>query len=102
MRNILVTGSNGQLGSEIRELISGADTLAPNKFAVPKSEKLSRYPEFILGLEAGQIQKNENSIVYADATQAKTILGWEATKTLEDMCTDSYRWQSNNPDGYNK
>ncbi|MBU1659180.1 dTDP-4-dehydrorhamnose reductase [bacterium] len=31
MPNVLVTGSNGQLGSEIRELISGADALAPNK-----------------------------------------------------------------------
>ncbi|MBU0641612.1 MAG: dTDP-4-dehydrorhamnose reductase [Planctomycetes bacterium] len=66
MLNILVTGSNGQLGSEIRELVNGTDALAPNKFAVPKSgvSELShiapnelpalRYPEFILGLEACQ------------------------------------------------
>ncbi|MEC2255603.1 UDP-glucose 4-epimerase, partial [Bacillus cereus] len=27
-------------------------------------------------------------------------LGWEATCGLEEMCADSWRWQSNNKDGY--
>ncbi len=39
---------------------------------------------------------------YANPSYAKEILGWEATKTLEDMCHDSWRWQSNNPNGYKK
>lgn len=30
----------------------------------------------------------------------KEILGWEAKRTLEQMCEDSWRWQSNNPNGY--
>ena len=55
-----------------------------------------KIPYKIVSRRAGDIAK-----CYADATQAKTILKWEATKTLEDMCSDSYRWQSNNPDGYN-
>ena len=38
---------------------------------------------------------------YADPKKAKEVLGWEATKTLEDMCRDSWRWQSKNPTGYN-
>lgn len=38
---------------------------------------------------------------YADATKAKEMLGWTATHTLEDMCGDSWRWQKNNPNGYN-
>lgn len=38
---------------------------------------------------------------YADPAYAKSVLGWQAEKTLEDMVNDSWRWQSNNPDGYN-
>lgn len=37
----------------------------------------------------------------ANSSYAKEIFGWEATKTLEDMCKDSWHWQSNNPVGYN-
>ena len=37
---------------------------------------------------------------YADPSYAKEILGWEATKNIEEMCEDHWRWQSNNPDGY--
>lgn len=38
---------------------------------------------------------------YADPKKASDVLGWKAEKTLEDMCKDSWRWQSNNPNGYN-
>jgi UDP-glucose 4-epimerase len=37
---------------------------------------------------------------YSDATLAKKELGWEAQYGIEDMCADSWRWQSMNPDGY--
>jgi UDP-glucose 4-epimerase len=37
---------------------------------------------------------------YADPTLAASELNWEAKKGLQDMCADSWRWQSNNPDGY--
>lgn len=37
---------------------------------------------------------------YADATLAKTELGWQAELSIEDACRDSWRWQSQNPDGY--
>lgn len=37
---------------------------------------------------------------FADATKAKEILGWVAEKDLEDMCKDSWNWQSNNINGY--
>ena len=37
---------------------------------------------------------------YADSSKAKEQLGWEAEKTIEDMCKDSWNWQSNNPNGY--
>ncbi|MCH8626552.1 UDP-glucose 4-epimerase GalE [Arsenicicoccus piscis] len=37
---------------------------------------------------------------YADPTKANAELGWQATKTIDDMCADVWRWQSNNPNGY--
>ena len=38
--------------------------------------------------------------VYANADKAKKLLGWEATKTIDDMCRDTWRWQKKNPNGY--
>lgn len=40
--------------------------------------------------------------VYADAAKAKEMLGWEAKYGIEEMCEDTWRWQKNNPDGYEK
>jgi len=62
-------------------------------------EKVSgkRVPYKIAPRRAGDI-----AICYADSSLAKTVLNWEATKTLEQMCEDSARWQSNNPNGYEK
>lgn len=37
---------------------------------------------------------------YADAGLAKEELGWEAKYGIREMCEDSWRWQKNNPNGY--
>lgn len=37
---------------------------------------------------------------YADSSKAEKILGWKAEKNLEDMCRDTWNWQSKNPEGY--
>ena len=37
---------------------------------------------------------------YADPSLAQAELGWRATRTVDDICADSWRWQSRNPDGY--
>lgn len=39
---------------------------------------------------------------YSDPARAERELGWKAKYGIEEMCADSYRWQSNNPDGYMK
>lgn len=39
---------------------------------------------------------------YADPVKAKEKLGWQAEKSLEEMCRDSWRWQFNNPKGYDE
>ncbi len=41
-------------------------------------------------------------ILYADTAKAKAEIGFEAEKNLEDMCRDVWRWQSNNPNGFNE
>jgi UDP-glucose 4-epimerase len=38
---------------------------------------------------------------YADPTRAKELLNWSARRNLADMCTDTWRWQEKNPEGYN-
>ena len=37
---------------------------------------------------------------YCNPTKAKNELGWEAQYDIKDMCADSWRWQKNNPNGY--
>ncbi|MEI2731967.1 MAG: UDP-glucose 4-epimerase GalE [Dermatophilaceae bacterium] len=37
---------------------------------------------------------------WADPTKAHAELGWRATRTIDDMCADTWRWQSANPGGY--
>ena len=37
---------------------------------------------------------------WADVGQAKRKLGWQASMTLRNMCADTWRWQSQNPNGF--
>lgn len=39
---------------------------------------------------------------YANAQKALDILGWKAEKDVNEMCKDTWRWQKNNPNGYEK
>ena len=40
------------------------------------------------------------AVCYADASKAKKELDWEACYGILEMCEDSWRWQKNNPNGY--
>lgn len=40
------------------------------------------------------------AICYADPSKAKRELGWVAKRGLDEMCEDTWRWQRNNPHGY--
>ncbi|WP_020062969.1 UDP-glucose 4-epimerase GalE [Bacillus sp. 123MFChir2] len=42
------------------------------------------------------------AVSYADVTKANLELGWVAKRGIEEMCEDSWRWQSSNPNGYGK
>lgn len=52
-------------------------------------------PYAIVDRRAGDI-----AACYADPGLAKQELGWEAQKGLKEMCEDTWRWQSGNPNGY--
>ncbi len=52
-------------------------------------------PYKIVGRRAGDV-----AMCYADSSKAEKELGWKAKYELEEMCQDSWRWQSMNPNGY--
>lgn len=60
-------------------------------------EKVSnkKVPYKLVNRRAGDV-----ATCYANPKKAYEALGWKAEKSLEDMCANSYRWQSNNPNGY--
>ena len=53
-----------------------------------------KIPFEITSRRAGDI-----AFCYADVTKAEKELGWKTEKTLEEMCRDSWNWQSKNPNG---
>lgn len=54
-----------------------------------------KIPYKIVGRRAGDVATS-----YADASKAEKILGWKCHYDLDQMCKDSYNWQSKNPNGY--
>lgn len=40
------------------------------------------------------------AVSFADPAKANRELGWRTTRTIDDMCVDTWRWQSQNPHGY--
>ncbi|KAB7892677.1 UDP-glucose 4-epimerase GalE [Poseidonibacter ostreae] len=54
-----------------------------------------KVPYKIVDRRPGDIAK-----CFADPSYANEVLGWEALRGIDQMCEDSWRWQSNNPDGF--
>ena len=52
-------------------------------------------PYEIVGRRPGDI-----AVSYADPSLAERELGWRTTRTVHDMCADTWRWQQANPQGY--
>ena len=46
---------------------------------------------------AGDVQDS-----WADASKAKEVLGWQASRGIDEICRDAWNWQSRNPQGYKK
>lgn len=54
-----------------------------------------RIPYRIVPRRAGDVAE-----LWADASLAKHVLGWHATRDIDAMCRDTWCWQSSNPRGY--
>lgn len=52
-------------------------------------------PYDVVGRRPGDIAAS-----YADPALAEEELGWRASRSVDDMCADTWRWQSANPEGY--
>eukprot|EP00756_Hemistasia_phaeocysticola_P019180 Hpha_TRINITY_DN15643_c1_g8::TRINITY_DN15643_c1_g8_i2::g.101276::m.101276/K01784/galE, GALE; UDP-glucose 4-epimerase len=50
--------------------------------------------------KVGDRRPGDIATCYADPAKAEQELGWKATRSLDDMCQDLWRWQQQNPDGY--
>ena len=55
-----------------------------------------------LPYEIGPRREGDIATCYCDPQKAKEELGWEARCGIAEMCEDTWRWQSKNPDGYGK
>ena len=62
-----------------------------NAFNQASNKKI---PYDVVGRRVGDVAS-----CYSDPSLAKSLLGWEAKYNLQTMCEDSWRWQSQNPDG---
>ncbi len=47
-------------------------------------------------------RQGDVAVCYADPSKAKRKLGWVAEKGIDEMCADAWRWQRNNPNGYDE
>ncbi|MDD3693322.1 MAG: UDP-glucose 4-epimerase GalE [Oscillospiraceae bacterium] len=54
-----------------------------------------KVPFFVTQRRAGDV-----AVCYSDPSKANTLLGWKALRDIEDMCRDAWRWQTNNPHGF--
>lgn len=110
-------------GTGVRDYIHVVDLAKGHVLAVDKIEKLGGVSVFNLATGKGYsvlevlkafekacgkkvpykiVQRREGDIAkcFADASKAYEILGWKAQKNIDDMCKDSWKWQTQNPNGY--
>ena len=112
-------------GTGVRDYIHVVDLARAHLKAIERAEKVTGIEYFNVGTGVGYsvldivkaYEKTTGAKVnykivdrrpgdidecYADPKKAKEILGWTAEYGIEDMCRDSYNWQVNNPNGYDK
>ena len=53
-----------------------------------------------IAFEVAPRRPGDVAACYADPSLAHRLLGWRATRGLEQMCADSWRWQQLNPTGF--
>ena len=79
----------------IYNLGSGVGTSVLELIKTFEVENKIRIPYKIVPRRAGDV-----AICFANADKALNELNWKTTKTIADMCRDTWNWQSKNPNGY--
>lgn len=82
--------------AEIYNLGSGQGTSV--KQLVGAMEKACGKP---IPTKIGERRAGDLPAFWANPDKALAQLGWKTEKTVDDMCADTWRWQSENPKGYN-
>ena len=59
-----------------------------------------QYSGKIIRYEFSPRREGDLAAFWANSTKARTVLAWQPQKNLQDMMQDTWRWQSNNPNGY--
>lgn len=85
----------GKRGVEVFNLGTGNGTSVLEVIDAFSKACGHKIPYVLEDRRAGDIAAN-----YANCDKARDLLGWEATRNMADMCQDSWRWQSMNPQGY--
>lgn len=63
-------------------------------------ESFQRVNQVPIKYEIGPRRAGDLPEFWANADKAEQVLGWKTTRTLEDMCRDTWNWQKQNPNGY--
>ena len=87
---------NGREGVEIFNLGTGRGSSVLEVIKAFSKACGKEIPYRIEPRRAGDIAEN-----YGNCDKAKREMGWVAKYDIDDMCRDSWNWQSKNPDGYN-
>lgn len=86
---------NGKTGVEIFNLGTGNGTSVLEMIHAFEKACGHELAYKICPRRGGDIAAN-----WCDASKAKELMGWEAKLNVDDMCRDSWNWQSKNPDGF--
>lgn len=82
-------------GAEVFNLGTGTGNSVLDLVNTFESVNGVKVPYKIVSRRAGDI-----ATCYSDPTKALKVLDWKTEKNLEDMCRDTWRWQSKNPNGF--
>ena len=85
----------GRTGCEVFNLGTGRGTSVLEIIRAFSAACGRELPFVVEPRRAGDVTAN-----WADCTKARGMLGWEARFGIAEMCRDSWRWQSRNPQGY--
>ena len=85
----------GHRGTEVFNLGTGKGTSVLEMLHAFERANGLTVPHSIGARRPGDI-----AVCYADPSKSREILHWQAKRSVEEMCADSWRWQKQNPMGF--